>query len=120
MIEFTLTNIEKIYETININKALFVVKFNLLDQLKEKLLEQEYPVCSLKESSKFINHNSRILLINSAELYDLRNNENLYDELYNINLVIFIDTPIIPNQEFYEDYFNMDPINNGMDHIFQL
>ena len=44
MIDFTLTNIEKIYENININKALFVVKFNLLEQLKEKLIEEQYPV----------------------------------------------------------------------------
>ena len=120
MIEFILTNIEKIYESININKALFVVKYNFLEELKKKLIDDEYPVCSMIDSNKFINHNSRILLINSTELEDLRTNENLYQELYNINLVIFIDTPIIPNQEFYEDYFNMDPINNSMDYIFQI
>ncbi len=119
MIDFTLTNIEKIYENININKALFVVKYNLLEELKEKLIEEQYPVCCIKESNKFVNHNSRILIINSTEIEDLKNNQNLYEELYNINVVIFIDTPIIPNQEFYEDYFNMDT-NNNMDYIFQI
>ena len=119
MSDFTLTNIEKIYENININKALFVVKFNVLEELKQKLIDEEYPVCCMNESNKFINHNSRILLINSTELEHLEHNEDLYQELYNVNLVIFIDTPIIPNPEFYEDYFNMD-INNNIDYIFQI
>lgn len=119
MSDFTLANIEKIYENININKALFVVKFNILEDLKQKLINEEYPVCSMNESKKFINHNSRILLINSTELECLKNNQDLYQALYNINLVIFIDTPIIPNPEFYEDYFNMN-INNNIDYIFQI
>mgnify|MGYP006087794999 CR=1 FL=1 len=119
MSDFTLENIKKIYENININKALFVVKFNILEDLKQKLINEEYPVCSINECNKFINHNSRILLINSMELELLKNNQELYQELHNINLVIFIDTPIIPNPEFYKDYFNMN-INNNIDYIFQI
>ena len=74
MTELIMDIILNIYENININKALFVIKYNLLNDIKEKLIQDEYPVCSLKESHKFVNDTSRILLINNIEMDELQSN----------------------------------------------
>lgn len=119
MTELIMDNIQNIYENININKALFVIKYNLLNDIKEKLMQNEYPVCSLKESDKFVNNTSRILLINNIEIDDLQANIELMEALKIINLIIFIETPIIPDKDFYT-YFNKDYLNNKLNYIFQL
>ena len=118
MTELIMDNIQNIYENININKALFVIKYNLLNDIKEKLIQDEYPVCSLKESYKFVNDTSRILLINNIEMDELQSNIELIEALKIINVIIFIETPILPDKDFYKLTFDMNNLNNH--YIFQL
>lgn len=120
MCEVLLEKIRRFYETLNINKALFVTTHVLINDIKSGLIEEEYPVCTINEKQKFIDHNARILLITSSDMNELKNNVDLFEELYNINLVLFIDTPQIPNLEFYKEYFNMSPSTNKNDYILQI
>lgn len=120
MCEVLLEKIRRFYETLNINKALFVTTHTLINNIKTGLIEEEYPVCTIDENQNFINHNARILLISSSDMNELKNNVELFEELYNINLVLFIDTPQIPNLDFYKEYFNMSPSTNKNDYILQI
>jgi hypothetical protein len=119
MLDTIINSIDNIYENININKAIFITKYDLIDNLQKELSNKLYPVCTMNDNDKFINHKSRILIINSIDLENLRNNRSLKYELYNVNVIIFIETPIIPNNFFFKDYFNLDTLSNNK-HIYQI
>jgi hypothetical protein len=119
MLDTIINNIDNIYENININKAIFITKYNLINDLQKELSNKLYPVCTMNDNDKFINHTSRILIINSIDLEKLKTNRSLKYELYNVNLIIFIETPIIPSKFFFKDYFNLDTLSNDK-HIYQI
>ena len=57
-------------------------------------------------------------MINNIEIDDLQANIELMEALKIINLIIFIETPIIPDKDFYKITFDMNNLNNH--YIFQL
>ena len=112
-IEYSLEQIKNIYETLNISKSIFIVQHTIYDILFNKLLEDEYPVCLLKDSNKFINNNYRILLIKDIEIPELyKTNISEHLKKDNINLILFINTPEINDLSTYKNFINISNLNN--------
>ena len=120
MIDLITNNIKNIYEHLSINKAIFIVKYNLINEIETTLINDDYPVCNLNKSDKFINNESRILLIKNTDIDKIKLNNKLLKSLKLINLVIFIETPSFPDKAFYEFYFDMEHSNDKNYNIFQL
>ena len=55
----------------------------MYDTLYNKLLEDEYPVCLLKDFTKFNNHSYRILLIKDIEIPELYKT-NISDDTFSL------------------------------------
>jgi|TARA_B110000259_G_C13871383_1_gene344989 hypothetical protein len=120
MNDFIVEHIKNIYENININKAIFIVNSRIINDIHKYLINDDYPVCNLNEFSNFINNKSRIILIKNTDIDKIKLNKDLFTSLKLINLVIFIETPLIPDKDFYKDYFDMIPSNDKTNNIFQV
>ena len=120
MIEEIHKEINNIYENVNIYKALFVINSEISHDLKIELEKNEYFISDLNSYNEFINHNSRILYIKDIELNNITENDDILNSLPDINLLIFIKTPIIKDNFFYNYYFNMSDLNDKYNNIFQI
>ena len=118
--DYIINNINNIYETINIIKSVFIINPGLTDTIYKKLKENEYPVCLLKDSSKFIDNKSRILLIEDTDIDNIYQNSKLYLSLKLVNLVIFIDTPKIKDNYFYKNFFGDKVLSDDNFNIFEI
>jgi hypothetical protein len=110
--EDILNKIKQIYESCNINKALFIIKPALYKNIFKKLYEAEYPVCTSKDFNRFQNHNSRILLIKDIEFPDINNLEYSYYFKEQISLILFIYTSKFANNNIYQDLLLSNDIQN--------
>ena len=119
IINYIINNINTIYENINIIKAVFIINPELTHTIYEKLKENEYPVCLLKDSNRFIDNKSRIILIEDTDIDNIHQNNKLYLSLKLVNLVIFIDTPKIKDNNFYKNYFGYKVCDNNFN-IFEI
>lgn len=120
IVENIINNINNIYENINITKAFFMINKELLDDIYKELKENDYPVCTLNESKKFINDKSRIILVNNLDISNIYENIELLNSLNIVNLICFIETPKIIDTYFYKSFFNIKNLNDSNIHIFQL
>jgi|TARA_B110000211_G_scaffold210108_1_gene247965 hypothetical protein len=118
-IEYSLEKIKNIYETLNISKSIFIVNESMYNSLYEKLVNEDYPVCLLKEFTKFKNHIYRILLIKDIEIPEIyKNNISDHLKIDTINLILFINTPEITNLTTCKLFFNISNLNDI--NIFEL
>tara|TARA_B100000700_G_C15049922_1_gene859776 strand:+ start:2921 stop:3304 length:384 start_codon:yes stop_codon:yes gene_type:complete len=90
---YILNNIKLIYETLSINKSIFIIQSFLFDNIFQKLKEDDYPVCSYENFTKFENHNSRILMIKDIDFNKIYMNFCTTHFKDNVNLILFINTP---------------------------
>jgi len=91
--KYILNNIKLIYETLNINKSIFIIQSFLFDNIFQKLKEDDYPICNYENFNKFENHNSRILMIKDIDFYKIYMNFCSIHFKDNVNLIFFINTP---------------------------
>ena len=113
-------NINNIYESTNIYNALFIINPELLNDVYNKLKNNDYPVSTLNDSNKFISNNSRILLVNNIQINDIYNNIELINSLHYVNVIMFIETPRIYDKYFYKSIFNIKNLDDKNINIFEL
>ncbi len=113
-------NINNIYESINIYNAFFIIEPELLNDVYNKLKNNDYPVSTINDINKFIDNSSRILLINNTQINDIYNNIELINALHNVNVIMFIETPRIYDKYFYKSFFNIKSLNDKNINIFEL
>lgn len=88
-----LRDINQIYNTHNIYKCILIVDPSCLTNLYFLLQKHDYPVAMKCELGKFIEHQSRMLIIDTNETNDI---PNVVDYLNKdeINMIICIDNEI--------------------------
>jgi|TARA_B110000259_G_scaffold185424_1_gene234427 hypothetical protein len=120
MVQNIINNINNIYENLNICSAFFISAPELLSDINNLLLKNDYPITTLDNTDKFINNLSRILLIDNTQINDIYNNIELINSMQKVNLIIFIETPKINDNDFYKNFFNITDFNDTNINIFEL
>lgn len=105
-------NIKLIYESLSINKALFIIESTLFSNIFQRLEDSQYPICTSKNFDKFENHNSRILLIKDIEFSNINNLEYSYHFKDQISLILFIYTSKFLNNNIYKNLLLTNSIKN--------
>ena len=62
------------YLSINIYNAFFIIEPELLNDVYNKLKNNDYPVSTMNDINKFIDNTTRILLVNNIQINDIYNN----------------------------------------------
>lgn len=100
-----ISQINEIYEIMSINKALFIIKHEYYDELYNKLIKLNYPICKLENNNSFISHDSRIILIRDQELITcIQKSRGFKKSLKDITLILYIAMPYILNDN--NDFYN--------------
>ena len=113
-------NINNIYESTNIYNALFIINPELLNDVYNKLKDNDYPVSTMNDNNKFINNITRILLVNNIQINDIYNNIELINALHYVNVIMFIETPRIYDKYFYKSILNIKNLDDKNINIFEL
>lgn len=113
-------NINNIYESTNIYNALFIINPELLNDVYNKLKDNDYPVSTMNDNNKFINNITRILLVNNIQINDIYNNIELINALHYANVIMFIETPRIYDKYFYKSILNIKNLDDKNINIFEL
>ncbi len=111
---YILKQIKMIYETLSINKSIFIIQSLLFDNIFKKLIDEQYPICSYDNFIKFENHNSRILMIKDIDFNKIYMNHCSIHFKDNINMILFINTPKFIDNNIYKSLLltsNLDNIN---------
>jgi hypothetical protein len=95
--------INNIYENMNINKAVFIIKNEYFDELYKELDKYDFTVCQMNNPNSFILHNSRIVCLRDQELSVLHRQFSLKQSLIDVNLILFIAVPsmFIEDRDLY-------------------
>jgi hypothetical protein len=92
-ITIIIESINNIYENMNINKAVFIIKDEYFDELYSELDKCDFTVCRMNNPNSFILHNSRIVCLRDQELSVLHRQFRLKQSLIDVNLILFIAIP---------------------------
>jgi hypothetical protein len=112
--KYILNQIKLIYETLSINKSIFIIQSLLFENILKKLIDEQYPICTYENFIKFENHNSRILIIKDINFNKIYMNHFSTHFKDNINLILFINTPKFIDNNIYKSLLltsNLDNIN---------
>ena len=102
---YILNNIKLIYETLSINKSIFIIQSFLFDNIFQKLKDDDYPICNYENFTKFETHNSRILMIKDIDFNKIYINFCTTHFKDNVNLMLFINTPKFIDNYLYKNLF---------------
>ena len=100
--QYIIDSIKLIYESLSINKALFIIESRLFNNIFQKLEDAQYPICTSKDFNRFENHNSRILLIKDIEFSKINTFEYSSHFKEQISLILFIYTSKFLNSSIYK------------------
>ena len=120
IIKTIISNINTIYENISITKAFFVMEPHIFKEINNELINNQYPICTLNDSERFINHRARIISINNIDIRKVYDNTELMNSLKDVNLIIFIETPQIYDKYFYKNFFDITNFHNNKINVFEL
>ena len=109
---YIFNNIRFFYETLNINKSIFIVQSLLFETIYKKLEKENYPICSFENFSKFQNHSSRILIIKDIDFNKIYMNFCTIYFKDNVNLILFIDTPKFLYNNLYKSLLLTNNLEN--------
>ncbi len=110
--EYIIDNIKIIYESLNINKALFITEPTIFNNILEKLKDFDFPVCTSKDFKKFQEHNSRILIIKDIDFPIINTYEYSIHFKEHISLILFIYTSKFLNNGIYKKLLLTENIKN--------
>jgi hypothetical protein len=111
---YILNQIKLIYETLSINKSIFIIQSFLFNNILKKLLEDNYPICSYDNFYKFETHKSRVLMIKDIDFNRINITYCMKHFKDNINLILFINTPKFIDNNIYKSLLltnNLDNVN---------
>ena len=115
---YILNNIKLIYETLSINKSIFIIQSFLFDNIFQKLKDDDYPICNYENFTKFETHNSRILMIKDIDFNKIYINFCTTHFKDNVNLMLFINTPKFIDNYLYKNLLLTTNLTNT--NIFEI
>lgn len=110
--QYIIDNIKLIYESLSINKALFIIESTLFNNIFQKLENAQYPICTSQTFDRFENHNSRILLIKDIEFPNINTFQFSSHFKDQISLILFIYTSKFLNNNIYKNLLLTNSIKN--------